>query len=579
MTKIILHDYQQKAAEELTKQYPIYRLNPYLDKKGQPIPFLKFLSSVTGSGKTAILAQQTLRNLKEKYQSLISEAQVQSFLNISATEIVQLTIPLIYIDTVQKFSVQNKETRQIYQAHNLTDNQVEKILELSPQGIILASGTPALPHRLTDIEKELESNQFNPLYTVPFSQVKEKQMVKGKVVLGGYNSQMEEVLNEMLDTDWKKLSELAEQENLPPPKIIYVLKQKGIDPKTIAIYADVAVAKEEKYDLDVEFKKNLFNKGKSSPKENNYEKFITYIDKTIGSEVAVEQIIGRVLRQPNCRYYRNEELNKAYFHIRLDENKVFKKIIEDLNEKLAIPTEEIEIRGKTGGLPYLTSLPAKPDKIVNSIPNYEKEKKLSFRQNTGQVQRTEYPLGDSSLVQPEIREEAFGLANMVPAQVILRRAIVEKNTRLVQTYLQESLLRVSLEKPYEVKGIKVEKNEKRCESFTNALHKKYSGLNNLEKRTAMVLDSCGVDWCHTVICLEVTGEHLEKDKLVRKLVRIAEPGEELIEETPRQVVVIIIVQYGGVKDGTEIYYKVWYRKRKDGEVKSIRVESIGEGLR
>jgi len=52
------------------------------------------------------------------------------------------------------------------------------------------------------------------------------------------------------------------------------VRQKKIDPDTIAIYADIAVAKEEKYALDVEFQRNLFNKGKSSPKENTYEKFV-----------------------------------------------------------------------------------------------------------------------------------------------------------------------------------------------------------------------------------------------------------------------------------------------------------------
>jgi hypothetical protein len=58
-----------------------------------------------------------------------------------------------------------------------------------------------LPYQLTDYQKELKDKGFNPLYTVPFLKVKEKKMVKGKIVLGGYKSQMEEVLNEMLDKD------------------------------------------------------------------------------------------------------------------------------------------------------------------------------------------------------------------------------------------------------------------------------------------------------------------------------------------------------------------------------------------
>jgi hypothetical protein len=39
-------------------------------------------------------------------------------------------------------------------------------------------------------------------------------------------------------------------------------------------------------------------------------------------------------------------------------------------------------------------------------------------------------------------------------------------------------------------------------------------------------------------------------------VRIAEPGEEVIEEMPKKVVVIILIQYGNPKENQEIYYKV-----------------------
>jgi hypothetical protein len=59
------------------------------------------------------------------------------------------------------------------------------------------------------------------------------------------------------------------------------------------------------------------------------------------------------------------------------------------------------------------------------------------------------------------------------------------------------------------------------------------------------------------VCLEVTGEHLERDKLERKLVRIAEPEEEVVEErVPTKVSVVVLIQYGGSKQKEEIYYKV-----------------------
>jgi type III restriction enzyme len=786
ITSFELHDYQKKAAQELTEKYWKYRQTP-LKIKQQSLPFLKILSSVTGSGKTAILAQtvsnllsyysttqpltfwlscnkvvveQTARNLKGKYQSLIPQTRVKTFLNISPSDIAQLDTPLIYVDTIQKFSVQNKETRLIYQvqpdkgdksawelikerkdpltkqkrdliviydeAHNLTDNQVEKILELSPQALILASGTPSLPNKLGEIGKELKDNGFDPLYKIPFVKVKEKQMVKGKVALGGYKSQMEEILNEMIDKDWTMLKRATEKENLPIPKIIYVcktnvlelsspsgikrnkkddsevlfdlrnappiliwrhlVKRKGIDPDTIAIYADVEVAKEEKYALDIEFQRNLFNKGKSSPPGNDYKKFregnyqhiifnkslaegwddpmvyLAYVDKTIGSEVAIEQIIGRVLRQPFGKYYASEELNQAYFHIRVDENKVFEKIIDELNEKLAVPLDDIIIRDKTSPVVYTKDLPPskigkkvpfltwdseyiqrKLQRIVNQIPNYERDFPPEHRQNIGKVRRTVKDLGNPNIIQDPVWEENFGLENMVPAQVILRRVIINKNTKvwnmlewedpkfkveigwgseadkelrevgekLINTYQKESLLRISLEKPYEVKGIRINKNPDKCVEYKNAIHSKYSDLNNIEKKTAAVLDNLVEidDWCRNpahygygielidemgltqnffpdflfwvgeiVVCLEVTAQFLEEDKLKRKLVRIAEAGEEMIEEMPKKVKLIILIQYGGTKEGSEVYYKVWYRRRKDGERESIKVENISEAL-
>src|ERR1700748_3580139 len=99
-------------------------------------------------------------------------------------------------------SSQKRDLIVVYdEGHNLTDAQVKKILELTPQGIILASGTPSLSHSLKIVQEELEKSGINVLYQVPFIEVKEKQMVKSKIVLGGYKTQKEEVINEMLDKD------------------------------------------------------------------------------------------------------------------------------------------------------------------------------------------------------------------------------------------------------------------------------------------------------------------------------------------------------------------------------------------
>ena len=171
------------------------------------------------------------------------------------------------------------------------------------------------------------------------------------------------------------------------------------------------------------------------------------------------------------------------------------------------------------------------------------------------------------------------------------------------------ILKVNLDKPCTVGSIKVEKDETKWFKFKNALHEKYSGLNGLEKKTAYALDNLGVDWCRnphfsgygielidegrtkmfypdfllwpnddTVICLEVTGEHLEHEKLERKLVRIHKPTVEMVEEAAKNVYVIVIVQVGNPLKGEDIYFRVWYRKRKFEEIEKIETKGINEAL-
>lgn len=62
--KLKLHQYQIKAAQELTNRYISYQNNPDKPRteKGKIIPIILMLASVTGSGKTAILAQ-TVNNI------------------------------------------------------------------------------------------------------------------------------------------------------------------------------------------------------------------------------------------------------------------------------------------------------------------------------------------------------------------------------------------------------------------------------------------------------------------------------------------------------------------------------------
>ncbi|MEG7978545.1 MAG: DEAD/DEAH box helicase family protein [Mollicutes bacterium UO1] len=63
-----LHDYQIKAAQELTNRYIDYQssTNKPKTEEGGEIPIILTLASITGSGKTAMLAQ-TVSNIFDYY--------------------------------------------------------------------------------------------------------------------------------------------------------------------------------------------------------------------------------------------------------------------------------------------------------------------------------------------------------------------------------------------------------------------------------------------------------------------------------------------------------------------------------
>ncbi|MEG7979033.1 MAG: hypothetical protein NY202_03940 [Mollicutes bacterium UO1] len=89
--------------------------------------------------------------------------------------------------------------------------------------MILASGTPSYSVKLSSYVKQLEELGYKLETQVPVSEVINKQMVKNAINLGGYNSPMQEMVNEILQ-DLNKLEKLTKNHNLKRPKAIYVCK-------------------------------------------------------------------------------------------------------------------------------------------------------------------------------------------------------------------------------------------------------------------------------------------------------------------------------------------------------------------
>lgn len=624
------------------------------------IPFYQALASITASGKTVIMAQvvtellpilperpvviwlskgrvvvdQTYTNLQDggKYRHLLSGYEIRLLGEYDQSEVEDGDLALIYIATVGTFNQKDKDagklklfkseidnadrstwdalklrmtgggTRRpllvVYdEAHNLTDQQTDLLMELQPDALLLASATPKLPQAILriidDLKEALDWSDTDLTTYVASKDVVEAGLVKRQVLLGGYQAQMAETIDDLLadmGTADEAVSQLglsitpkaiyvcrtnivegnANQQDDPkrpfsqrqaPPILIweYLVNEKGVDPATIAVYTSAL-----KFDKDhpppadfIHFKGGdtdyanfiagnyrhiIFNLGLQEGWDDP-ECYFAYIDKSMQSNIQVEQVIGRVLRQPGVHHYESEALNTAGFYVRVDAKTVFTEIAKEVAARLASDLPEIEIssydaRKKNRPVPYAPKRTKKSVPHIYRDPTAAKDpiddvikKLVDFRGDTSDNVRGG---GAKALVQQRIGEGAssevewierdhgnavsarwifqtavrrqFPLALEVtrsddpkfdarielqsPADEVMRKAADE----VVRIYLERVVLKQRLQNPYVVGEILVDPTS--AEIFTHALHAAYSGLNkSLELPFARELDRLKHAWC------------------------------------------------------------------------------------
>lgn len=425
------------------------------------IPFYQALASITASGKTLIVAQatsaflpvlplkpiviwlskgkvvvsQTLKNLQDggKYRHLLDEFDKIALLaDFDRDDVQDEELALVYLATVGTFTRKNKEqsdlrlfksdidnadsstwsalkdrltatgTRRplfvVYdEAHNLTDLQTDLLMELEPDGFLLASATPKLPPAflkiVTNLKEQLDWTDDDLITYVSSKDVVENGLVKRQVLLGGYEARMEEILDEML-ADMDKAERDARSLGLPispraiyvcrtnivegnaltqddpvrpfaqreaPPIVIwrYLVETKGVDPASIAVYtsalkfdrshpppASFVHFKGEENDYENfsqgGYRHVIFNLGLQEGWDEP-ECYFAFIDKSMQSRIQIKQIIGRVLRQPLARHFESEALNTAHFYVRVDSKGVFADIVKEVGQQLAADLPEIQI--------------------------------------------------------------------------------------------------------------------------------------------------------------------------------------------------------------------------------------------
>lgn len=624
-------------------------------KRPRVVPFYQGLASITASGKTVILADavstistllpiapvvlwlskgkvvvdQTFANLAAggKYHHLLGTARFSYLAQYDATDVRDAREPLVYFATVGTFNQKDKEKGErlifkseidtaeestwealklrpdiddhrrplllVYdESHNLTDQQIDLLLELEPNGLIAASATTRQTAQLGAVIKHLQDEGWTDeelITNVDAKAVADSGLVKSRIQLGGYEAPTEETVDSLI-ADMEDCEKQATAHSVGKPKAIYVCKtnivegnsnQKddpkqpftqrrsppiliwrhltencNVDPSEIAVYCSLATHRD--YPLPPEFQ--LFKGG-----DKDYEAFIAgdfrhvifnlslqegwddplayfaYIDKSMESNIQVEQIIGRLLRQPGGQHYPVERLNSAHFYIRVDKRGVFTDILEKVNRKLSTDAPGIRIVETKPGKPKPESLPAKEARkifetayvtdqaikpigeIIENLIDYRNDDGSNIESAGGRtlIQRL---IGDDSDV--EFEWEEFEHTNLVLARWLFQREVMRRfkdalgvaptdaakfDARVgfgsrahkqiarvaedvVNAYIDNVELKQKAVDEYEVGPALVRMDA--MEPFTNALHEGYSGLNeSLELPFARAIDKTGLTWC------------------------------------------------------------------------------------
>jgi type III restriction enzyme len=269
--------------------------------------------------------------------------------------------------------------------------------------------------------------------------------------------------------------------------------------------------------------------------------YFAYIDKSMESNVQVEQVIGRLLRQPGGQHYPSEALNSAHFYVRVDKRGVFNELLAEVGRKLGTEAPGVRLIETSPGKPapvallpkemrtvfetaYETELAIKPiADLMQALNDYRTDDGVNTRSAGGRA-LIQHVIGDPT-ISTTFEWKEFEHANMVSARWLFHREIarlfqgvlglaptdapkfdapvgfgsrahkqiVTTAHQVVEAYVENVYLKQRRLDPYKVGSVLVRASE--MEPFVNALHEGYSGLNGLERIFARALDRLGLTWC------------------------------------------------------------------------------------
>lgn len=396
-----------------------------------------------------------------------------------------------------------------------------------------------------------------------------------------------------------------------PPILIwrYLTEQCGVPAKEVAVYADLKTDRD--FPLPVDFV--LYSGGESDYEEfvaNDYRHIIfnrtlqegwddpsvyfAYVDRTMESSVQITQVVGRVLRQPGAMHYEADRLNTAHFYVRVDRNDSFAQVVDEVRRGLGGDAPEVRILTSPPGMEAPESLPPRepltvPRTFINNEPTVTPVEKVlakvhDYSQDTvntrgkGRRRTVQQAIGSGEASDSEWVD--FEQSNRVNARWVFRRevarryrpalTVIDTDTskfdakvgvgssayaslsdtaaEAVDEYLRHAVIKQLKPKPYTLGSTLVRRGS--MESFRNAVHEGYDGLNDLERRFARALDETGLTWARNrsqtgykiplvslgqtfwffpdflvwsgarVICVDTKGNHLVEADARRKLLAI-----------------------------------------------------------
>lgn len=624
-------------------------------QKLRVVPFFQALQAITAAGKTAILAdavstiagalapqpivlwlskgkavvEQTYANISPggKYHHLLGNFDIQAIAEFDAEAAKGAERASVYFATVGTFNVADKEAgnRLIYacdidsqdestwdslrerhdpigvrrpllvvydEAHNFTDQQTDILMELEPDGFLLASATMKLPSRLGEVVEKLKAAGKTDEWlvtSVDARAVSDAALVKSTLSLAGYRAPMEETLESLLrdmalaDQDARDLglqwlpkaiyvanTNIVEgnafqrddpkqpfHQRQAPPILIwrYLTEVAHVPPGDIAIYCTLAINKD--FPAPAEF---VHFKGGEKDYDNfirgNYRHIIfnlslqegfddplvyfAYIDKSMESRVQVEQLIGRVLRQPGVKHYPAQRLNTAHFYIKVDRSEVFSELLSEVRKRLADEAPEIRLIATTPGkkalqeyaprehrevptTAYNSQRAVKPiARLLDQFTDYRSDPNGVNTRSEGARKIVTHRIGEGA---SDSEWERFAHANMVSARWVFQREVqrrfrgaldvastadrrfdaklslgskayehvVTVADQVVHEYIENVYVVQKRLDQYPIGAILCQPEE--MTHYRNSLHEGYDRLNGDEAEFALALDKASLPWC------------------------------------------------------------------------------------